>query len=111
MTTHRPGAVSDARLDPGHGVEDTGRIIVVEASGIGERHGSRGPRDEACPEAFLEQLDLPAQKCRRDAEILRRTGETAAFNDAAEGAHDGKLVHLGKKSAPTRSSWDAYPVH
>ena len=63
------------------------------------------------PETFLEQLDLAAQKRWRHAEILRRTREAAAFDDAAEGLHDGKLVHLGMRSLRLicDPKWNATP--
>ena len=93
MAPHRTGPVADARFDPDHGIEDATRLIIVEPPRVGQRHGPRRPREQRAPEAFLKQFDLAAQKGRRDAKILGRARKAAALDDAAEGLHDGKLVH------------------
>ena len=78
------------------------RLLVEQPSVVGQRHRPRRPGQEAGGKALLEQFHLAAQQSRRHAEVLRRAGKAAAFDDATEGVHDRELVHAPSKARSLR---------
>ena len=93
MPPHRAGTCPQAALDLADGVQDMLRLLVVDLAVIGERHGPRRPGQQGTAQALLQQLDLAAEQCRRNPQILSRAGKASAFDDAAKGIHDRKFVH------------------
>jgi len=62
MPPHCPGAIADPRLDPGNGIQNACRLVVVEPPGIRERHGAGRAGEQRRAKTLFKQLDLAAQE-------------------------------------------------
>ncbi|MNS60917.1 hypothetical protein D3C72_939290 [compost metagenome] len=94
-SAHFTALLGDAALQGVQLIEQAAAFAVIGMAGFGQAHAAGGSLQQHHAQVRFQRAQLLAQPGWRQAQVFGGAGQAAAFDDAAEGTHQGEGVHAG----------------